>query len=142
MLKDYLLERNTSVYRLAKSIGEPYSTLNDLSNGKVDIDECRVKLLRKIAEYFDVSLEEMYKECQHSYHFFSEKYETEYLVDVKKKEYVLSFDYNDVHREIELGKVTEESTMHIEEIALAEMEKVISQIRNASSTKSSGREVT
>lgn len=64
MLKDYLSENKTSVYKLAKAINEPYSTLNDLSNGRYDIDECKVKLLKKTSEYFKISLEEMYIICK------------------------------------------------------------------------------
>lgn len=128
MLKDYLSKNNITVYKLAKAIEEPYSTVNDLSNGKICIDDCRVNLLRKIAGYFNISLEEMYKECQNIHYLYSEKYSTHGVVEGKKKKYIISFDYDNTHHEVEFCKITEHSTMFIKEAALYEMEKMISQM--------------
>lgn len=128
MLKDYLTNRNISIYRLAKEIEEPYSTLNDLANGKIDIDECKVKLLRKIAVYFGESMEEMHKVCKNAYNIYSEKYKVAGTVDVKLKTYHIHFNYEDVYHEIEFCKVTEHSSIFIEEAAVYEMEKMISKL--------------
>ena len=50
MLKDHLKEKQISIYSMSKACGIPYSTLNDLANGKVDIDNCKVGLLLKISD--------------------------------------------------------------------------------------------
>lgn len=55
MLRDYLREHGRSIYALSKESGVAYSTLNDLVNGKVDIDHCKVSLLLGFivyAQYF------------------------------------------------------------------------------------------
>ena len=48
MLKEYLKKKNKSIYALSKESGVAYSTLNDLANGKVDINQCKVSLLRAL----------------------------------------------------------------------------------------------
>ena len=60
MLKDYLNEKKLSMYKVSKEGGIPYSTLNDLVNGRVEIENCKVSLLLQLANYLGLSLDEIY----------------------------------------------------------------------------------
>lgn len=57
MLKQYLIEHNISIYRLADISGVPYTTLNELVNGKKNIYDCRIKTILKIADALNISIE-------------------------------------------------------------------------------------
>ncbi len=63
MIKDILVEKGMSIYELSKQSGIPYSTLNDLVNGKKNIENCSVKLLKTLADLFGMSLDCFYNEC-------------------------------------------------------------------------------
>ena len=59
MLKDYLIENNISVYKLSKESTVPYTTLNELANGKKDISDCKVKTIENIARALNISMESL-----------------------------------------------------------------------------------
>lgn len=59
MLKNYLKENNISVYAVSRDSGIPYTTLNELVNGKKDIEECSLKTIEKISGFFNVSVDTM-----------------------------------------------------------------------------------
>jgi len=60
MLKDYLNEKKLSMYKVSKESGVPYSTLNDLVNGRVDIDSCKVALFLRLSRYLGMSMDALY----------------------------------------------------------------------------------
>lgn len=60
MLKDYLNEKKISMYKVSKESGVPYSTLNDLVNGRVDIDSCKVALFLRLSRYLGMSMDALY----------------------------------------------------------------------------------
>ncbi len=128
MLKDFLAKNNISIYKLAKDIGEPYSTINDIVNGKVDIGDCKAKILKKLSDYLVQPMEEIYQQCCISIEVFSKEFNITGYVTVKHKKYYLDFHYNNKHYEELICKVTESSSIYIEEAALYEMEKMIKQI--------------
>jgi len=125
MLKDILHEKNITTYKLAKDISEPYSTINDIANGKVDISDCKVKILKKLSDYLGFTMEEAYMKCSTTMEIYSKEYDTCGQVVVKLKKYHLNFLYSDKLQDIELCKVTEGSTMFVKEAALYEMERFI-----------------
>lgn len=49
------------MYKVSKDGGIPYSTLNDLVNGRVEIENCKVSLLLQLGTYLGLSLDEVYK---------------------------------------------------------------------------------
>ena len=117
MLKEYLEKNNISVYSLAKKSGIPYSTLNDLSNGKVTIDACKVSVLKNIALGLGLSLNEAYDICTSKPVEIKTSYGIEANVSVKNKSYFCDFEYNGSTVELELCKVNEETKFYINEIA-------------------------
>ena len=65
MLKDYLKKKKLSLSRISKECGIPYSTLNDLSVGKVDFDGVRVGTAVKLMGFLDLSFEDLYAICKY-----------------------------------------------------------------------------
>lgn len=57
MFKEYLKERNISVYKLAEISAVPYTTLNELCNGKKKISDCKIKTIDSISKALGVSIE-------------------------------------------------------------------------------------
>lgn len=57
MLKKYLQEKKISVYKLSEMSGVPYTTLNELINGKKSIKDCKIKTVESIASSLNLSIE-------------------------------------------------------------------------------------
>ncbi len=129
MFKDYLKENQISIYQLSKDCGIPYSTLNDLANGKVDIDNCKVGLLLKISEYLGMPIEDTLSLIRGKHKERRNAYGTDYLVQVRNKSYYLVMEYMGEPVEIELCKVNGNSAYYIEEIARWRSESYIREMR-------------
>ena len=129
MLKDYLKENNISIYALSKKSGVPYSTLNDLVNEKVQIDSCKVGVLRKIADSLELNLDTIYSLCEGTPISAENTYGTSLNISVKNKTYYCDFEYNGEPVEIELCKVNEDNKFYIAEIAKCRSERIIRERR-------------
>ncbi len=116
MLKEYLEKNNISIYSLSKLTGIPYSTLNDLSNSKVNIDTCKVSVLKSIAAALGISLNEAYDICSSKPLTIKTAYGIESTISVKHKSYFCDFEYNGKPVELELCKVNEDTKFYIKEI--------------------------
>lgn len=117
MLLDYLKERELTIYAVSKASGIPYSTLNDLANGKVDIDNCRVSVLMKLSHSLGISCEEVYSYCQeNSFRMHVESYGVDVDVFVKNKKYYMNFTYDGIQIEQEVCKANGVSRFYIDEI--------------------------
>lgn len=57
MLKEYLNKKNISVYKLAQDSNVPYTTLNELVNGKKTVNDCKIKTIENIAKSLNISIE-------------------------------------------------------------------------------------
>lgn len=57
MLKKYLQEKKISIYKLSEMSNVPYTTLNELINGKKSIRDCKIKTVESIAESLNFSIE-------------------------------------------------------------------------------------
>ena len=126
MLKEFLHQKNISIYKLAATTGIPYSTLNDIVNHKVDIANIRAGIVFKLADILDLSMDELYELCTNQITIFLEGYATKGTVNIKNKKYVLKFQYHNKEFTNELCPVKKEATMFIESIAQWQMEKMIS----------------
>ena len=58
-LREILDEKNMTVYRLAKESNLPYTTVNDICNGKAQLEKCSAGTVYRIARALDVSMEEL-----------------------------------------------------------------------------------
>ena len=94
-----------------------YSTLNDLANGKVEIESCKVGLLAAVADALGLTLDEAAQVCRPGRHAVVTEYGTETNIRVRNKSYFAEFEYDGVRTEIELCRVNEDTTFYINEIA-------------------------
>ena len=58
-----MARQNLSIYRLAKTSGVPYATLNDICNGKVRLEKCSAETIYRIARALDIPMEELLEPC-------------------------------------------------------------------------------
>lgn len=63
ILRDALKKKNITIYRLAKESGLPYATVNDICNGKANLENCSAETVYKIARALNVSMEELIAPC-------------------------------------------------------------------------------
>ena len=62
-IQDALKQKNMSIYRLAKASEVPYATVNDICNGKAQLEKCSAETLYRLARALDVSMEELLAPC-------------------------------------------------------------------------------
>lgn len=126
MLKDFLHQKDISIYKLARMSEVPYSTLNDIVNCKVDIANIRAGIIFKMAKALDISMDELYELCSNKIVIYLEKYSANGTVFIKNKKYILEFQYHNKEFIEELCPVKKEASMFINSIAEWQMEKLIS----------------
>ena len=126
MLKEFLQQKDLSIYKLAGISGIPYSTLNDIVNHKVDIANIRAGIVFRLADSLNMSMDELYELCTNQITVYLEEFSAQGIVNIKNKKYVLEFQYQNKEFTDELCPVKKEATMFIESIARWQMEKLIS----------------
>ncbi len=62
-IRNVLREKNMSIYRLSKASGVPYATVNDICNGKAQLEKCSAETIYRLAKALDVSMEELLAPC-------------------------------------------------------------------------------
>ena len=60
-LNDLLFEKKYTVYKLSKETGIPKSTLFDLFSGKSNLLDCRLRVIVKLSEAFNIQIEDLVK---------------------------------------------------------------------------------
>lgn len=58
-LKKYLKENHVSIRRLSMITSIPYTTLYDIVNGRVKLEECQYKTLKPIASFCHLTVDEL-----------------------------------------------------------------------------------
>lgn len=129
MLKIYLAEKKISTYSLAKRSRVPYSTLNDIVNGKVDITNVKSGILRALSAALYISMDELYDLCSERIEIYDAQNDIYGYVSKKNKIYYLKFQYDAIEYEQELCAIKRESSLFIRDIALWKMEQLISDIK-------------
>lgn len=118
MLKEYLNDRKISIYSLSKKIGIPYSTLNDICNGKVDIDNCKISIIKKLSDYFNISLDKIYSICfNDDTKVYLKEYNVTGNIYTKNKSYYVSSKYNNEDINIRISNVDKYSKNYIKTMA-------------------------
>jgi transcriptional regulator with XRE-family HTH domain len=117
MLRDHLRDKGISIYALARDSGISYSTLNDLVNGKVEIANCKVSLLHKLADALGITMDEVFSLCSEKDRLISNSYNLEVRLMVRNKSYFTKFIYGGAPIELELCKVNGDTAYYIEDIA-------------------------
>ena len=62
-INDLLTQKNISKYRLAQASGLPYTTLNDICNGKTALEKCSAATVYRLAKTLQVSMEDLLTPC-------------------------------------------------------------------------------
>lgn len=124
MLKQYLKQNKISIYSLSKETGIPYSTLNDLCNGKVEIDNCKVGMLMKLTNALKLSTDDLYDICQRKDNSFTIKQtNTQATIKVKNKKYYVEYINNKNKVAIDLFKVNEINSKYVKDAAQWKVEE-------------------
>lgn len=63
IISDLLAKQNMTKYRLSKLSNVPYTTLNDLCNGKTSLEKCSAETVYRLAKELHVSMEELLAPC-------------------------------------------------------------------------------
>ena len=58
-IQDALKQRNMSIYQLAKTSEVPYATVNDIFNGKSQLNRCSAETVYRLAHALNLSMEEL-----------------------------------------------------------------------------------
>ena len=127
MLKKMLQQKGISIYQLAKQSDLPYSTLNDIVNHKIAIENCKAQILYKLSKALDLSMEHLYDLCSGNMTIFVEPYNIQGFITVKNKLYSLEFEYKGQFVHMDLHKVNAITTFYIKEIAQWKIEKFVSE---------------
>ena len=59
MMDELMAKKKISKYRLSKSSGIPYTTLNDIFTGKTALAKCSAETVYKLAKALDVLMEDL-----------------------------------------------------------------------------------
>lgn len=127
MLKDILQEREISIYQLSKQTDISYSTLNDIVNNKISIENCRVIVLYKLSKALNLSMDELYSSCSNVIHIYIKENNIHGIITVKNKRYQLDFEYKNIPVHITLEKVNTITSFYINDIARWEIEDFVSE---------------
>lgn len=118
MLKDYLNSRNISIYSLSKKTNIPYSTLSDLCNNKVEIDNCKLSIVRSIAKALNLSIEELYEIVIQKDNIVEIKeYNTLAYIKTKNKRYYVEYTKDNKVIDIDLFKVNSTNSKYVKDAA-------------------------
>ena len=129
MLKDYLKQKGISVYALSKTSGVSYSTLNDLVNGKVGIDNCRVSIVRALSVALCLSMDSFYDLCADRDHKVRNSYGVNAVLNVRNKSYFVEFEHDDKPVKLVLCKVNDDTSYYIDDIASWRVDEYIREKR-------------
>ena len=72
MLKKYLKDNHISMYKLASISEVPYSTLNDLVNHKLPVENMKSGQLFALSKALGISMNELYDLCLYTAQITSE----------------------------------------------------------------------
>ena len=61
-INELLTQKNMTKYRLSKESGVPHTTINDICNGRVKIENCSAGTLYKLSKVLGVSVEDLVKD--------------------------------------------------------------------------------
>ena len=128
MLKTFLKNKKISMYKLSAESGVPYSTLNDLVNHKLPVENLKSGQLYSLSQSLGITMNELYKICMNTCLIHSDKFDSSAAVIVKHKTYYLSFNKNGKVYEEKILPVKHEATKYIEILAQWKLDEVLSHI--------------
>lgn len=67
LIKEKLKEKNMTMYRLSKESGVPQATINDICNGKAEMEKCAAGTLYRISKVLSVTIEDILESSREEY---------------------------------------------------------------------------
>lgn len=128
MLKSFLQERNITVYQLAKESRIPYSTLNDLVNCKLPVENLRCGQLRLLADALGLEMDSLYGMCAYCPRVVSSRYGVFADITVKHKCFFLSFQMDGKQHTSEILPVKQEAFRYLETLAEWKLDEILAQL--------------
>jgi len=105
------------MYSLAKKSKISYSTINDLVNGRVAVDNCKVSVLRGLSLALNISMEELYKLLDQDTEVLVPGMKTNADIEIKNKTYYVNFEYDGKQVQERVCKVNKNTTIYAKELA-------------------------
>lgn len=63
IINDLMAKKNLTKYRLSKSSGIPYTTVNDICSSRAQLDKCSAETVYKLSKELGVSMEALLEPC-------------------------------------------------------------------------------
>ena len=120
-IKNYLKENHLKIIKIASDCNLPYSTVNALINGKVDIDNFRVGAARSIAKACDLSFDEFYNMCKEMTTWTQHE---NCSILVKNQRYYLKYEIGKYKGMVDLAKVNKLNREFLNEIVELELREI------------------
>ncbi|MCR4648335.1 MAG: helix-turn-helix transcriptional regulator [Lachnospiraceae bacterium] len=86
--EEYLKGKRIKISQLSRKTEIPYTTIGDIVKGRTDIDNVSVKILRKISDVLNLSMEDTYRLLKSSCP--TPEIDSEYKLSVKNGHYYIS----------------------------------------------------
>ena len=118
MLKEYLKNKGISMYSLAEKSKVAYSTINDIANGRVDIENCKAVLLRNISTALGISMDDLYDICKRDISVHSDKYDVDVKVYTNNKTYRAVYTIDDNKYDIKVCETGADYIPFVKDLAL------------------------
>jgi len=128
MLKTLLEEKELSVYKLAKESRIPYSTLNDLVNHRLPIENMRCGQVHALCDALHMDMDTLYRMCSFVPKVYSEQYDISADIQVKHKCFQLSFQRNGKQYESEILPAGSEAFRYLDTLAEWKLNEVLGKI--------------
>ncbi len=94
-IKQYIEEKGISIYKLANEANVAYPTVFNMVNGKVNLMNCSLGIVKKVADALNLTVDEMITLCEKDYsfelfrgeqcHLVGRMGEVEYIIDILEK---------------------------------------------------------
>lgn len=128
MLKTFLNEKGITVYRLAKESRIPYSTLNDLVNHRLPIENMRCGQVRSLSEALRMDMDSLYEMCAYTPSVVSRKYNVRAEILVNHKCFWLRFQRNGNTYQKEIIAVCTDAFHYLDTLAEWKLNEVLEKL--------------
>lgn len=104
MIQTIMQQKGMSQYRLSKTSGIPYATVNDICNGRARLEKCSAETVYRLSQALDISMEALMESCLHKRssfelfkssvcHRLKEMGDIDFLIDLLKSREIRTY-YN------------------------------------------------
>ena len=131
-LKRYLKQNNIKISDIARRCGLPYTTVNEIINGKIDVDRVQIGTGLQIAKACNLSFEDFYKACKDSDALPSIQ---NGKIIKKNKAYYLKYNLLDESGELRLCKINDINTHFVKDMAEWSIQAIIRKTERQKSVK-------